>query len=320
MGEKVWVVLERDEEGITDASVEALGFGEAWARESGASLEAVCVGGEAPFRGELPGQVSRVYWLRGDGIEKYSTRSFGRALEWFLSEHEPSLLVFPPSTQGEDLASWLGAGAGAGALLGVRELRIDQDRRVATRIEFDGKVAVDYELGGRPAVVTPEGGVAQRPSGPFGEPEMVVVEAPTREEVPSVRLVRSELAARTVDLRAARAIVGVGAGVGGKESFERAQELARLLGAEIGATRAAVDAGWVAHERQIGQTGVKVKPDLYVACGISGAAQHRVGMADSGTIVSVNIDSHAPIFRFSHFCVVGDAKAVLPKLVELLRR
>ena len=100
---------------------------------------------------------------------------------------------------------------------------------------------------------------------------------------------------------------------------EQVQELALLLGGEVGATRAAVDAGWITYDRQIGQTGVKVKPDLYVACGISGAAQHRVGMIESGTIVSINIDPQAPVFRFSHFCVEGDLKVVVPELIRLVR-
>jgi len=320
MGERVWVYLEREPKGVSESSLQALSFGAAWAEERGGVLEGVCVGGGPEPLDALPGALSRVYSLSGEGLGQYVTCAYGSALEALLGREQPALLVFPSTTQGEDLASWVGAFTGAGALLGIGTLRVEADQLIATRVEFDGKVAVDYALEGTPAVVTVRESGGEGGPLPKGSPEIVEVPVQTRSGEPSVRVISSEVGQRTVDLRAARAIVAVGAGVGGREGFERARELAGLLGAEIGATRAAVDAGWVAHERQIGQTGVKVKPDLYVACGISGATQHRVGMADAGTIVSINIDPNAPIFRSSHFCVVGDAKVILPKLLELLRR
>jgi electron transfer flavoprotein alpha subunit len=153
-----------------------------------------------------------------------------------------------------------------------------------------------------------------------GEMEIETVGVSAPQNGVRTRIIKTEVARKTVNLREARVIVGVGAGLGGEDAFKYAQELADLLGGEVGATRAAVDAGWVSYDRQIGQTGVKVRPDLYIALGISGAAQHRVGMLDSGTIVAVNIDPHAPIFRFSHYCVEGDLKLVLPKLIEISRR
>lgn len=318
MKERIWVFLERQEGGVAEESLLALSVAGKWAQEAGARLEGVWVGPDLP---SFPGAPARVFQLLGAGIEgHYTTPGHGRAMEFLLEKERPTLLVFPSTTRGQDLASWIGAKTGAGALVGARQIRRVNGQMVATRLEFDGRVAVDYVLEGSPAVVALEQGVGERPDAPAKAPQVVRIEVPPADRESAVRVVSAAQTVRRVDLRSARAIVGVGAGVGGSEGFERVKELASILGAEIGATRAAVDAGWVGHERQIGQTGIKVKPDLYVACGISGAAQHRVGMVDSGTIVSINIDPQAPIFRFSHYCVLGDVREVVPKLVELLRR
>ncbi len=321
MQETVWVYLQRDGDRISEGSLHGVMLAGAWAKEFGWGVEGVCLGGDAtPLRG-LAVPLARIHHVVGPSLAEYATHAFGAALESLLSKGEPGLFVFPGSTQGEDLASWLGGSRGWGVLLGARDLHKEGDRLLATRVEFEGKVRVDYELPALPAILTLQEGVALPSEAfPSEETEILELSAPGDSGASLVRVLKTDVAKRTVDLRGAKTIVAVGAGVGGREGFGRAQDLAQLLGGEVGATRAAVDAGWVSHERQIGQTGVKVKPDLYVACGISGAAQHRVGMADSGTIVSINMDPHAPIFRFSHFCVEGDTRTVLPKLIELLRR
>ena len=133
------------------------------------------------------------------------------------------------------------------------------------------------------------------------------------------RIVKRDVVKKTVNLREAKAIVVAGAGVGGKKNLALVEQLAAALGGEVGATRAAVDAGWLTAERQIGQTGVTVRPRVYVACGVSGAVQHRVGMTDSQTIVAINTDAGAPIFKFAHYRVLGDLEVVIPKLLALLR-
>jgi electron transfer flavoprotein alpha subunit len=126
------------------------------------------------------------------------------------------------------------------------------------------------------------------------------------------------VAAKTVNLKDAKIIVGAGAGVGSKENFGKIEELAAKLGAEIGATRAVVDAGWLPADHQIGQTGATVRPDLYIACGISGAVQHWVGISEAKKIIAVNTDKAAPIMKHAHYRVVGDLNDVVPKLVKLL--
>ncbi len=316
----VWVYLERDVKGITEAGLVVLASCAGLAERMGEPLVSVCVGGKRGILQGLSLPSPQLYHIPGESLSEYRADLFGPVLEGILARHTPSLLVFPPTTQGEDLASWLAAALGVGALVGACEVKREGGRLIATRLEFDGKVAVDYELQGSPAIVTlQERGPDSTPPA-VAKTEVVEVEGAPAQERARVRVLETKVAAKTVDLREARFIVGIGAGVGGGEGLEWARRLAALVGGELGGTRAAVDAGWVSHDRQIGQTGVKVRPELYVACGISGAVQHRVGIMDSGTIVSINIDPQAPIFRFSHYSVEGDLKAVIPKLIEILGR
>jgi len=128
-----------------------------------------------------------------------------------------------------------------------------------------------------------------------------------------VKLVREE---KTVNLKGAQIIVAGGAGVGSKEDFELIKQLAHVLGGEVGASRAAVDAGWISKAHQVGQTGTTVRPKLYIACGISGSIQHRAGMAESSRIIAINTDPQAPIFQVAHYGIVGDLKDVIPMFIN----
>jgi electron transfer flavoprotein alpha subunit len=125
---------------------------------------------------------------------------------------------------------------------------------------------------------------------------------------------------RKVNLKAARVIVAGGAGVGGKENFRMVWQLANALGAAVGASRAAVDSGWVDKDHQVGQTGTTVRPALYIALGISGAIQHRAGMAEAQKIVAVNSDAHAPIFDVAHYGIVGDLNRVIPMMIDAIKK
>lgn len=319
MSKSIWVYLQKDGGSVAEESLMGLSLGRRLAKECSGVLEGICVG-EIDLDSSLA--LSRIYQLTGEELQAgYDLATYGKAIRFLWEREHASLIIFPSTTQGQDLASWLGGWAGANGLVGVREINFKDGFFVAERLEFDGRVLVEYLLEGSPLAVSLEQGVGEiLEAQDQSKPELLKVEVPAGLGMRSVRLISSSGAVKKVDLRSAKTIVGVGAGVVDKDGFDKVCALASLLGGELGATRAAVDAGWLGHEHQIGQTGVKVKPDLYVACGISGAIQHRVGIMDSGTIVSINLDPQAPIFRFSHYCVVGDVRQVVPKLLELLRR
>jgi electron transfer flavoprotein alpha subunit len=134
-----------------------------------------------------------------------------------------------------------------------------------------------------------------------------------------LQVLKREMRLPSVDLKRAHVIVAGGVGVGSKENFELLYELARVLGGEVAASRAAVDAGFISHEHQVGQTGVTVRPKLYIACGISGAVQHRAGMDQSSKIIAINTDPNAPIFEIAHYKIVGDLRQVIPEMIRAYR-
>jgi electron transfer flavoprotein alpha subunit len=229
------------------------------------------------------------------------------------------VVVLPASPSGRDLAGVLSALTGLGVLANAVGVAAGDDGPVTTHSVFGGKLITDGAFAGgrgiitvRPNTVTAEplatpGTVAERTGSPV-------------REIPAVRQVEHVAAeGAAVSIDDARIIVSGGRGVGGPEGFALVQELAELLGGAVGASRAAVDSGWIPYSQQIGQTGKIVKPQLYLALGISGAIQHKVGMQTAGAIVAVNRDPDAPIADFADVVVVGDLFEVGRALADQLR-
>ncbi len=322
--EHVWAYVELDRSGVTDLSLQGLAVARELADRAGRTVGCVVLGTDlAGISQELivrGGDV--VYRAEDPRLGQYLTSPFSTVLIGLCRQYRPEVVIFPASTQGSDLAATTAASLGTGSVLNCGAIHAAEGVLRAIRREYDGNVWTKYEFfEARPQVFAVSDGIAEAPSPVAGRGgEVIQVPVVIAEEDVAAKVLRSDIAARTVNLRDARVIVAAGAGLGTKENFSLVQELAELLGGEVGTTRAAVDAGWAMPDRQIGQTGVKVRPELYIACGISGAIQHRVGMEESGKIVSINIDPNAPIFRISHYGIVGDVAEVLPKLIQLLRR
>jgi len=251
----------------------------------------------------------------------YAARRYGRVVGGWLKGQGAALALFPSTTLGCDLAASVAAERGTACVLYCDDVAAADGGFVFLRAEYDRKVTTHYALAaGGLAIASLRDGAAAAPrsdasrAGAVSAVEVVLDEADL-----VTKVLRRDVAKKTVNLKEAKIIVSGGAGVGSAGNFALIRELAAALGAEVGATRAVVDAGWLPADHQVGQTGATVRPSLYIACGISGAVQHRVGMMDSGRIVAINTDANAPIFRIAHYKIVGDLKVVVPKLVKLLR-
>jgi len=254
-------------------------------------------------------------------LRPYLTAPYRRVVAGWIAAAKPALALFPSSTIGDDLAPAVAAELGAACVLDCDNAAFEGGALKLTRTEFDRKVFAAYAgAAGATVVATFKDspiGAAEAQAGRSGE---ITRETPSADApATALKVLRRDVAKKSVNLKDAKIIVAGGAGVGSAEGFALIKELAAALNAEIGATRAVVDAGWLPADHQIGQTGATVRPDVYIACGISGAVQHRVGMLDSRTIIAVNSDANAPIFKIAHYKLVGDLKAIVPKLVKLLK-
>ncbi|MFN2276446.1 MAG: electron transfer flavoprotein subunit alpha/FixB family protein [Candidatus Promineifilaceae bacterium] len=229
-------------------------------------------------------------------------------------EHEPDVIIAGASTLGRDLTSWVAADLDTGLVSDCIALEVDGETIKATRPVYAGKLlSTVFVKEGAQVISLRSRAFAQAEStGGSGTADWVdpVLE---EDDIPS-KVIGFEEKGGGVSLTDASIIVSGGRGVGGPEGFEPVRELAKVLGAAVGASRAAVDAGWIPYEHQVGQTGKTVSPDLYIACGISGAIQHQAGMRTSKVIVAINKDPEAPIFKLAQYGIVGDLFEILPAL------
>lgn len=257
--------------------------------------------------------------LVGDdpALADYTTDLYTSVLAGVARQRDPRLFLLGASTRGKDLAARLAARLNTGLAMECVALELREGTLVATRAIFGGKVVARVALKGTPQmaavrpnvmdiVETHRGGVLERLAVDGGETRTKVVEK------------KAEGAAK-VELTEANIVVSGGRGMGGPD-FGIVEELAQVLGAAVGASRSAVDEGWRPHADQVGQTGKVVSPNLYIACGISGAIQHLAGMGASKYIVAINKDSEAPIFRKADYGIVGDLFKVVPAIIAELRK
>ncbi len=291
------------------------------ARSLGDAVAAVALGpgarAAAPALGEHGAQT--VYASEDPVFAEFLAEPAAHVLAGLIAEHRPNLLLFAATYDSREVAGRLQARLGATLMANATDLPAPD--RAVTQI-FGGTRVVEVALGGpdpKLVVVRPKSFAAE-PSG--GTADVVEVAADVPEGLRRARRVeRHEERAAGPKLEEARVVVAGGRGLGDEANFDLLRQLADAIGnAAVGASRAVVDAGWVPYALQIGQTGKTVKPDVYIAVGISGAIQHRVGMKEAKRIVAVNKDADAPIFEIADLGVVGDALTVVPALIEEVRR
>jgi electron transfer flavoprotein alpha subunit len=229
-------------------------------------------------------------------------------------------VLFGASVLAADVAAGLAARLDAGLNWDLTDLRVEGDRLVGTRPALGDTVHVDVGWKGEPRLALVRSGTFD-PVESGGEAEVEELSAELEDfSLATTMVEQAHETAEGPTIEDADVIVAGGRGLGQPENFTLVEELAKALGGAVAATRAVVDAGWYPYAAQVGQTGKTVAPKLYIACGISGAIQHKVGMQSSGTIVAINKDANAPIFEYSDLGVVGDLHAIVPKLTELVRQ
>ncbi|QGP92024.1 Caffeyl-CoA reductase-Etf complex subunit CarE [Neomoorella glycerini] len=267
----------------------------------------------------------KVYLVEDPVLGPYRTAPYARALVQLVKEYKPEVLLMGATSLGRDLAGAVATSLGTGLTADCTSLTIDPETRLLeqTRPAFGGNVMATILCHRhRPQMATVRPRVMPMPSrqegrrGELVRVDMAFNEAEVRAEVIEV----IEEKNKAVYLDRAEIIVAGGRGVGSKENFRLLDELAGVLGGTLGASRAAVEAGWLPPEYQVGQTGTTVRPKVYFAIGISGAVQHLVGMQTSDVIVAINNDSQAPIFKVATYGIVGDFREVVPALTAEFRR
>ena len=329
--QEVWVFAEQDEGKVADVSLELTSKGRELADEVGASLAAVLLGRNV---GELARELiahgcDRVYVADHRSLERYTTLPYSRVISDIAKERGPQIVLFGASPLGRDLAPRVASRLQTGLTADCTDLQIGeytdpkskqayQNLLLQIRPAFGGNIiATIVNPRHRPQMATVREGVMH-----LGEPDyrrkgdVVSIDVKLDDSECVVEVLERFREEKKVNLKGANVIVSGGAGVGGKSGFDLIRELAHTLGGEVGASRAAVDAGHIEKDHQVGQTGTTVRPKLYIACGISGQVQHRAGMSDAGTIVAINTDPDAPIFSIAHYGIVGDLFEVVPMMIR----
>ena len=343
MTNDIWALAELTNGKLANVSLQLASKAAELARALGGQSAAVALGTNTQAAASELGScgVTTVFASEGAVYDEYLTQPQVEALAGLIQQHQPKLVLFGVTNYGRDIAARLAARLDLGLVYNVGEVAVEDGAITMMVPAFGGQQAVKEQfqgegtclLGARqnafptqrtggnatvtdvPAPAAPAGGA--KVSGPFGTEG--AAEAGHLGKAPDGHDIWLPAASRT-KLEEAQIIVSGGRGLGGPEGFAQIEALAEALGASVGASRAAVDAGWIPYAHQVGQTGKTVKPTVYIAFGISGAVQHKAGMGTSGLVIAINKDKDAPIFGFCDLGIVGDLNVVVPQLTEAVKQ
>ncbi len=333
----VFVYCEIEEGIVADVSLELLTKGRTLANKLGVKLEAIALGSDLKNieKQVFPYGVD-VVWVGDDKrLAPYTTLPHTSVLINLFQEEKPQIAFMGATSVGRDLGPRVSSALHSGLTADCTSLEIGdyedaknqkvyKDLLYQIRPAFGGNIVatiVNPEC--RPQMATVREGVMKKEiydPNHQGEVRKIDVDRYLNDTDLVVKVIERHIEKSKINLKAAPIVVAGGYGVGSKENFQLLHELAEVLGGEVGASRAAVDAGFCEHERQIGQTGTTVRPKLYIACGISGQIQHTAGMEEAAMVIAINTDPHAPINKFADYVITGDLNVVIPKMIQYYKK
>lgn len=329
----IFVYCEVEEGVVADVSLELLTKGRSLANELKCQLEAVIIGADLKNieNQVIPYGVDVVHIVEDPRLAPYTTSPHAAVLIKLFKEEKPQIALMGATPIGRDLGPRVSSALHSGLTADCTSLEIgDHEDKKEGKVYKNLLYQIRPAFGGniiawiinpdcRPQMATVREGVMKKEILNVKYPGKVIrleVSKYVSDIEFAVQVIERHLEKRKINIKGASIVVSGGYGVGSKENFKLLYELADVLGAEVGASRAAVDAGYTDHERQIGQTGITVRPKLYIACGISGQVQHRAGMEESAQIISINTDPEAPINSLADYVITGDLSEIIPKMIK----
>lgn len=333
----IFVYIELEGGKIADVSLELLTKGRELAERLGVKLEAVAIGENlAGIERELAKFGADTVWVADDKeFAPFRTLPHTAVMCGLIEEEKPQIVLFGATPTGRDFAPRVSSALHSGLTADCTELVIGEHKDAKTGKEYsDLLYQIRPAFGGniiativnpecRPQMATVREGVMRKEEAEVaaaGELKQIPWKNYLKESDLVVKILDRQIEERKINIKGASVIVAGGYGMGSKENFRLVHELADVLGAEVGASRAAVDAGFTEHARQVGQTGVTVRPKLYIACGISGQIQHTAGMDQSSMIISINSDPNAPINKIADYAITGDVNEIIPKMIKYYKQ
>lgn len=323
----VFVFAQQVDNEITPVSYELIGKGKELANDLGTEVTAVVLGSGIEAMGAQLGHhgADRVIMVDDPVLETYMTEPYVHAFVEIINKYKPEVVLFGATAIGRDMAPRVSARVHTGLTADCTKLEINPEDKglMMTRPAFGGNLMATILCPEhRPQMSTVRPGVMQKlPVDESHEAEIIKEEVADLKDHVNVEILEVVKAvSEKMDIQDAKILVSGGRGMGNPENFKLLEDLADVLGGTVSSSRACVDAGWVEKDRQVGQTGKTVRPNLYIACGISGAIQHLAGMEESDVIIAINKDETAPIFGVADFGIVGDVLKILPLFTETLRK
>lgn len=331
---EVWVFAEQHKGQLEDTPLELMSKARGLANTLGVKLAAILLGSDVKALAAKLIQfgADKVYLAEHPLLEHYQSNSYAKVIYDLIHAHKPQIVLYGATIAGRDLAPRVASAIKAGLTADCTDLQIGdhttaKEKEVHKNLLFQIRpafggniIATIINFDRWPQMATVREGVMPMPTPDVGHQGVIVTEKVSLDaEFLPLTIIDEHKRQKKVDLKAARVIVAGGAGVGSKDNFKLIWNLANCLGAAPGATRAAVDLGFIDHDHQVGQTGTTVRPSLYIAVGISGAIQHQAGMSESQKIIAINNDPDAPIFQVAHYKIIGDLNEVVPKMIKAIK-